>query len=99
MFRRKRKGSDFNAEIEAHIEQENERLQEQGLSAEEARAAARRSFGNVMHAQENFYEAGRLAAGRAIWSSRTTQGTGLRRSCCSHIGAWYRRERRYFQPA
>ena len=59
MFRRKRKGSDFNAEIEAHIEQENERLREQGLSAEEARAAARRSFGNVMHAQENFYEAGR----------------------------------------
>ncbi len=59
MFRRKRKESDFSAEIEAHIEHESERLREQGLSEEEARAAARRTFGNVMCAQEKFYEAGR----------------------------------------
>ena len=59
MFRRKRKGSDFSAEIEAHVQQESERLREQGLSEEEAGAAARRAFGNVMHAQERFYEAGR----------------------------------------
>ncbi len=59
MFRRKRKESDFSAEIEAHIEHESERLREQGLSEEEARAAARRTFGNVMRAQEKFYEAGR----------------------------------------
>ena len=59
MFRRKRKASDFSAEIEAHIEHESERLREQGLSEEEARAAARRSFGNVMQAEERFYESSR----------------------------------------
>ncbi len=59
MFRRKRKESDFSAEIEAHIEHESERLREQGWSEEEAQAAARRTFGNVMHTQEKFYEAGR----------------------------------------
>ena len=59
MFRRKRKASDFNREIEAHLQHESERLREQGLSEEEARAAARRAFGNVMKAEERFYESGR----------------------------------------
>src|SRR5438105_591231 len=59
MFRRKRKPSDFSAEIQAHIQHESERLREQGLSEEEAQAAARRSFGNVMQAEEHFYESGR----------------------------------------
>jgi predicted permease len=59
MFRRKRKQSDFTAEIEAHLELETERLKEQGLSEEEARVAARRAFGNVTQAQERFYERGR----------------------------------------
>ena len=59
MFKRQRKASDFSAEIEAHIQLETERLREQGLSEEEARAAARRAFGNVMHTEERFYEAHR----------------------------------------
>jgi predicted permease len=59
MFWRKRKQSDFKAEIDAHLELETERLKEQGLSEEEARVAARRAFGNVTQAQERFYEAGR----------------------------------------
>jgi putative ABC transport system permease protein len=59
MFWRKRKQSDFAAEIEAHLELETERLKEQGLSEEEARRAARRAFGNVTQAQERFYESGR----------------------------------------
>ena len=59
MFRRKRKASDFNAEIQTHLQQESERLREQGLSEEEAHAAARRAFGNVMQAEERFYEYGR----------------------------------------
>jgi hypothetical protein len=41
MCRRKRKLSDFNAEIEAHLRLEVERLREQGLSADDARAAMR----------------------------------------------------------
>ena len=59
MFRRKRKASDFSAEIKAHIHHESERLRDQGLSEEEARATARRSFGNVMQAEERFYESSR----------------------------------------
>ena len=67
MFRRKRKASDFSAEIEAHIQLESERLREQGLSEEEARAAARRSFGNVMQAEERFYESGRWLWCDQLW--------------------------------
>src|SRR6201993_4645590 len=59
MFLRKRKTSDFDAEIEARLQLETERLREQGLSEEDARAAAHRSFGNTTHAQEHFYESGR----------------------------------------
>ena len=59
MFWRKRKPSDFRAEIEAHLELETEQLKEQGLSEEEARMAARRAFGNVTRAEERFYESGR----------------------------------------
>jgi putative ABC transport system permease protein len=59
MFGRKRKPSDFAAEIEAHLELETEQLKAQGLSEEEARRVARRAFGNVTRAQERFYESGR----------------------------------------
>jgi predicted permease len=59
MFRRKRKASDFSAEVEAHIELETERLQEQGLSHEDARTAAHQAFGNVTRAHERFYESSR----------------------------------------
>ena len=58
MFWRKRKQSDFAAEIEAHLELETEQLKEQGLSEEMARMAARRAFGNATRAQERFYESG-----------------------------------------
>jgi len=58
MFGRKRKQSDFAAEIEAHLELETQQLREQGLSEEEARRAARRAFGNLTQAQERFYESG-----------------------------------------
>ena len=60
MFGRKRKQADFDAEIEAHLQLEAERLLEQGLTDEEARAAARRAFGNRTRAQERFYESKRL---------------------------------------
>jgi len=59
MFRRKRKQDDFNAEVEAHIALEADRLKEQGLNDEEAQAAARRAFGNLTQARERFYEADR----------------------------------------
>lgn len=60
MLWRKRKLDDFSSEIEAHLALEIERLQqEQGLTYEQARATAYRSFGNVTKAQERFYESGR----------------------------------------
>src|SRR5215472_8646209 len=59
MFWRKRKTSDFRDEIEAHLQTETERLREQGLSEDDAQAAARRAFGNLTQAQERFYESRR----------------------------------------
>jgi predicted permease len=56
MFWRRRKPSDFSSEIEAHLQLEADRLQQDGLTAGEARAAARRAFGNATKAQEQFYE-------------------------------------------
>lgn len=56
VFWRRRKPDDFHAEIEAHLHLEEDRLEEQGLTAEEARAAARRALGNPTKLQEQFYE-------------------------------------------
>ena len=60
MFRRKRSAEDFAEEIKAHLELEAEDLKREGLSEEEARWKARREFGNVRRAQEQFYVKGRL---------------------------------------
>ncbi len=61
MFRRKKRtNQDFSNEIQAHIQLEADRLQqEQGLSAEEALGRARRAFGNVTRSSEEFYESSR----------------------------------------
>jgi putative ABC transport system permease protein len=59
VFRRRRKHSEFSAEIEAHIQLEIDRLREQGLNENEAWVAAHRAFGNVLQARERFYESGR----------------------------------------
>jgi hypothetical protein len=67
MFGRQRKLDDFNSEIQAHLHIEIERLREQGLSEEQARAAARRSFGNVMQAEEGFYESSRWLWWDHLW--------------------------------
>ena len=46
MFWRWRRMSDFSSEIQSHIGMETDRLQGQGMSFAEARAAALREFGN-----------------------------------------------------
>ena len=58
MFRR-RKQSDFKAEIEAHLALEANLLREQGLGEERAQSAARRALGNTTLIMERFYEAAR----------------------------------------
>jgi predicted permease len=60
MRRDKRRDSDFADEIEAHLALEIQRLEDEGLSPEEARLAARRQFGSVAAAKERFYESRRL---------------------------------------
>ena len=59
MFWRKRKQSDFDDEIQAHLALEVSRLQGEGMTPTEAEAAAKRAFGNVTSAQEYFYESSR----------------------------------------
>ena len=59
MFWRRRKHSDFASEIQAHIKLEEDRLREEGLPEEDARAAAHRAFGNETAVRERFYESGR----------------------------------------
>src|SRR5215471_13341836 len=67
MFGRKRKGSDFRAEVEAHLELETESLREQGLTDEDAHYAAQRAFGNVIRVHERFYESGRWLWRDRLW--------------------------------
>jgi predicted permease len=80
MFGHKRKLDDFTTEIEAHLQLEMERLREQGLSEEEARSTARRSFGNVMQAEERFYESGRWLWWDHFWHDIRYAGRMLRKS-------------------
>jgi predicted permease len=55
----RRSDEDFSHEVQAHLELEIARLVEDGMDPAEARAAARRAFGNVGSVQERFYEANR----------------------------------------
>src|SRR5437763_16061853 len=63
-----RSGDDFAAEVESHLQLEIDRLQAEGWSRDQARAAAHRAFGNVTAARERFYEAHRW-----LWCDRLRQ--------------------------
>lgn len=80
MFRRKRKDGDFLNEIQSHIQLEAERLREQGLNEADARAAARRVFGNVTQAQERFYESRRWLWWDHLWQDLRFAFRMLRKS-------------------
>lgn len=74
-WQKKRKQADFHQEIQAHLELEAERLRSDGLNEADAQAGARRQFGNVLSAQERFYEASRW-----LWLDHLVRDTkyGLR---------------------
>src|SRR5437870_445427 len=59
-WRRRRSDQDFSYEIQEHIALDVDRLVAEGMSSEEARAKALRAFGNVLRAQESFYESRRV---------------------------------------
>src|SRR5579875_1437953 len=56
LFHKNRPQKDFSAELESHIALEADRLQQEGLSVDEAWRTARLKFGNVGIAQERYYE-------------------------------------------
>ncbi len=56
MFGRRRKQEDFSEELQAHLALEEAQLRREGMSAEEAHAAAHRRIGNVVQSEERFYE-------------------------------------------
>ncbi|PYR24490.1 MAG: hypothetical protein DMF98_15240 [Acidobacteria bacterium] len=61
MWRRHRRSDqEFSHESQAHIALETDRLVAEGMNPEEARARALRAFGNVLRAQESFYESRRV---------------------------------------
>ena len=57
---KRRSDDDFRCEIEAHVAIETDRLIADGMSPQEARAAAIRRFGNVTAARERFYQSRRI---------------------------------------
>ena len=52
LWNRRRKESDLEDEIAFHLSEETDERRAGGLSADEARAAARRDFGNVLRVRE-----------------------------------------------
>jgi predicted permease len=60
MWKRRRTPEDFSHEVEAHLVLEAERLIGEGMTPADARAAARRAFGNATRRTEDFYESGRV---------------------------------------
>jgi predicted permease len=80
LFSKPRTHDDFSDEVQAHLDLEADRLVSEGLSADEARAAAQRAFGNVARVKERFYEASRW-----VWLEQMIQDLrygwrGMRRS-------------------
>ena len=54
LFRRRALDTEFDNEVEAHISLLTERFERQGLTADEARYAARRQFGGISQMKEEF---------------------------------------------
>ena len=61
-----RSDRDFAAELEAHLAMETDRLVASGMPLEEARAAARRAFGNPTSVREQFHD--------SRWTTALEQG-------------------------
>jgi putative ABC transport system permease protein len=69
---RRRSPDDFSEEVRAHLELEADQLEAEGLPRPEAIKAARRRFGSVARASEQFFERGRW-----LWLDRLRQDLRL----------------------
>ena len=78
MFRR-RKPADFAAEIQSHLDLEQDALRAEGLPESVSRAAARRAFGNPAAAGERFYETRRCLWGDPLFQDFRFALRGLSR--------------------
>jgi hypothetical protein len=58
---------DLAAEIESHLDQLTQRFVDQGMSEEDARSAARRSFGNTGLLQETHREMRSFPSATGMW--------------------------------
>ena len=56
LWRTRRRDEDFHSEVDAHLALEAEDRMREGMDPDDARAAARRAFGNTVRVQEQFYE-------------------------------------------
>ena len=65
--RRRRTDEDFAQEVESHLRLETDKLIDEGMSPDDARAAAFRRFGNVTAHRERFYESGRVRWLDHLW--------------------------------
>jgi hypothetical protein len=67
MTRRKRMLEDLDRDIQEHIERETQDNIDRGMSAEEARYAALRKFGNVRRVKEDTWEVWNMAWLEQLW--------------------------------
>ena len=65
--RRRRTERDFAQEVDSHLRLEADKLIEEGMSHDDARATAVRRFGNVTAHRERFYESGRVRWLDHLW--------------------------------
>ncbi|HBY60869.1 MAG TPA: hypothetical protein DEH78_13685 [Solibacterales bacterium] len=79
LWRKARKVEDFAAEVEAHLAHEEDELKARGVPAAEARAEARRRFGNATLRQEDFFEGGRAMFLDRLWRDARQAARGLGR--------------------
>ncbi len=71
---------DFHNEVQSHLDLETDRLIADGMSPDEARAEARRRFGNVATVEERFYESSCVAWLDHLWRDVRYAVRSLRRA-------------------
>jgi len=79
MFAR-RTDKDFRTEVQSHLDLEADRLVAEGMPPDEARAEARRRFGNVTTVEERYYETRRVMWLDHLWRDVRYAARNLRRT-------------------